>query len=370
MPDVSIAHSVEVKLADRSYAIHIGSGVMQHVASLIPTISSYSQAIIVSDDQVAPLYLAPLQTALSEQLPTHAITLPAGEATKSFAQLEGLLSQILAFQPDRHTLLVALGGGVIGDITGFASSIVLRGIDFVQIPTTLLSQVDSSVGGKTGINSPYGKNLIGSFYQPKAVMIDSNSIATLPMRERLAGYAEIVKYGCISQPAFFDWLEQHGTDVLNAQADALHYAIATSCRAKAAIVSADERESGQRALLNLGHTFGHALEAELGYDGRLLHGEAVAIGIIMAYDLSIRLGLCDAAVLPRLRRHWQHVGLPTDMAHIPHAWDAARLVQHMQHDKKVVKNTMTFILARAIGETMISRNVTEDDLLTLLADYC
>ncbi len=257
---------------------------------------------------------------------------------------------------------------MIGDITGFAAAIVLRGIDYIQIPTTLLSQVDSSVGGKTAINSPHGKNLIGAFHQPRLVLADVGALSTLPRRELLAGYAEVVKYGLLGDPAFFDWCEQNGAALVAGDAAARQYAVLESCRAKAEIVAEDEREEGRRALLNLGHTFGHALEAATGFGPDLLHGEAVAIGIVMAFELSVRLGLCPAADQARVRRHFAAVGLPTGLDALGNRRpDPAALVAHMRRDKKVRDGAITFILVRGIGKAFIARDVAPGEVETLLA---
>lgn len=363
--------TISVDLGERSYPILIGQGLISQAhIHLAPHIKS-DRCIIITDEKVAPHWLETLERSLQRgNISTQAIILPSGEATKSFTQLEKLLGQLLDMKPDRRTTLIALGGGVIGDITGFAASILLRGISFIQIPTTLLSQVDSSVGGKTGINTQQGKNLVGSFYQPQVVLIDTETLSTLPEREMKAGYAEIVKYGCIDQPDFFSWLEEQGSNVLKQSPNELTHAIATSCQAKAAIVAADEREGGKRALLNLGHTFGHSLEAELGYDGRLLHGEAVAIGIIMATDLSVRLNLCPAGDLDRLKKHWQLCGLPVSFNDINHTWTIDALLHHMRQDKKNIGVSMTFILTHGIGKAFISHDITDTLLRDLLADYC
>jgi 3-dehydroquinate synthase len=297
----------------------------------------------------------------------------AGEQTKSFAGLEGLLNRVLELGIERRTTLVALGGGVIGDLTGCAAAVALRGIDFVQIPTTLLAQVDSSVGGKTGINTRHGKNLVGTFYQPRLVLADTDVLDTLPRRELLAGYAEVAKYGLIDDPAFFAWCEANGAAVLSGDAARRTYAIEQSCLAKARIVAADERETTDlRALLNLGHTFGHALEAETDFGGDLLHGEAVGTGMAMAFDLSARLGLCPPADAERVRRHLGAVGLPMRLRTIGgdnrRKWDAARLIGHMRGDKKADDGRLTFILARGIGQAFISREVDEAALRSLLDD--
>ncbi|MBY0355176.1 MAG: 3-dehydroquinate synthase, partial [Rickettsiales bacterium] len=269
------SHSqVKVSLSDRSYTIHIGEGLIAQAGDLIAALRDIKRLIVISDVNVAPLYAAPLMESLqSAGLHVDCLTpLPAGEQTKSFAQLESLLEVVLALQPERGTALLALGGGVIGDLVGFVASIVLRGVPFIQVPTSLLAQVDSSVGGKTAINSRHGKNLIGSFHQPRLVIADTATLQTLPPREKLAGYAEVVKYGLINQPDFFAWLERHGAALLAGDADIVRTAVERCCRAKAEIVSQDEREGGVRALLNLGHTFGHALEKATGYSDMLNHG--------------------------------------------------------------------------------------------------
>jgi 3-dehydroquinate synthase len=270
---------------------------------------------------------------------------------------------------ERSSLLVAFGGGVIGDLAGFAASILLRGLDFIQIPTSLLAQVDSSVGGKTGINTPHGKNLVGSFHQPRLVLADTGVLRTLPKRELLAGYAEVVKYGLIDDPDFFQWLEDHGLAIVEGDPAARRHAILTSCAAKAAIVAEDERESGRRALLNLGHTFGHALEAELGYDQRLLHGEAVAIGLVLAFELSTALGLCPAADTAAVRRHLAAVGLPTDLEAVPGVvWSVEALIEHMRRDKKVRDGRVSFVLVRGIGKAFMAGDIALDDVAALLTD--
>ena len=267
---------------------------------------------IVTDAAVAAHYLAPLQQALGKTglQSRQPVILPSGEATKSFARFEAVCEALLASKIDRRTMLIALGGGVIGDLAGFVAASLLRGLDFIQMPTTLLAQVDSSVGGKTGINTQAGKNLVGAFHQPRLVLADLDSLATLPRREMLAGYAEVIKYGLIIDAPFFAALEKNGPALLAGDQAAQLTAVQRSCALKAAIVGRDPHEHGERALLNLGHTFGHALEALLGYDGRLLHGEGVAIGMILALDLSVRLGLCPADELARVRAHYAAVGLP------------------------------------------------------------
>jgi len=345
--------TVRVELGTRSYDILIGAGEIARAGDRIAEITRGRPPVIVTDENVAPIHLPALRASLAAAglNDAHAIVLPAGEATKSFARLERLCEDILALGVERSTVLIALGGGVVGDIVGFAASILLRGLDFIQIPTTLLSQVDSSVGGKTGINTGRGKNLVGAFHQPRLVVVDTTTLDTLPKREVLAGYAEVVKYGLIRDAAFFDELAAGDAERLIAGAPAARRrAVAVSCRIKAGIVGADERETADRALLNLGHTFGHALEAEMGYDGRVLHGEAVAVGTIMAVDLSVRLGLCPADDLAGIRAHFRAVGLPvrpSDLSNVE--WSVDRLLDHTTRDKKVKDGRITFVLTRGIG---------------------
>ena len=356
--------TLNLELGERSYQIHVGSNLIASAGELISPVLRQSRAIIVTDENVAPLYLEPLTNSLNAaDIASESIVLPAGEQTKSFDQFNVLLETILDLKIERGTALIALGGGVIGDLTGFAAATLLRGIDFIQVPTTVLAQVDSSVGGKTGINTRHGKNLVGAFYQPRLVIADIDTLDTLDQRQVLAGYAEVVKYGLINDPAFFDWLEENGEALCAGNKDHRKRAVMTSCRSKAEIVSADERESNVRALLNLGHTFGHALEAETGFSDTLLHGEAVAIGIALAFDLSARMGLCDASDAQRVRRHYQAVGLrmaPTDVDGV--SWDTDALIRHMASDKKVRDGQVTFVLAKGIGQAFIAGDVTMDDV--------
>lgn len=360
--------TIQLSLGARSYDIFAGSGLLPDAGRLIAPVLRGPQPIIVTDRNVARLHLETLQTGLKKEgIDAPAIILEPGETTKEFAGFEKLCNTILDHRPERGTALIAFGGGVIGDIAGFAASCVLRGIDFIQIPTSLLAQVDSSVGGKTGINTSHGKNLIGSFYQPVMVLADTDVLDTLPSRELLAGYAEVVKYGLLGDADFFSWLEGHGADVIEGIGTARQTAIATSCRAKAAIVAADEKETGDRALLNFGHTFGHALEAETGFSDTLLHGESVAIGMILAFDLSVQLGLCPAEDAARVRRHFAAIGLPGGLEDVPgQVWSAESLLDHMAHDKKVRDGKITFILTRGIGDAFIADSVSPDDVLTLL----
>ncbi len=364
---------IYVDLGARSYDILVGDGLL---ASAGPALRGVVQAAarvpVVTDETVAALHLpalmASLRTAGFEALP---VILPAGEPTKDFLHLQWLCERLLDMRIERGSLLLALGGGVIGDIAGFAAAILLRGIEFVQLPTTLLAQVDSSVGGKTGINTAQGKNLVGAFHQPRLVLADVGVLATLDDRQRRAGYAEVVKYGLINDPAFFAWLEFNGPGLLAGDPELLRRAVAVSCRAKARVVEADEREAGLRALLNLGHTFGHALEAESGFSDALLHGEAVAIGMVLAFELSARMGLAPVGDVRRLRRHLQACGLPCGLDHPALLGASPRtLIAHMWSDKKVASGRLTFILARGIGSAFVCRDVPIESVEALLADAC
>ncbi|WP_119167548.1 3-dehydroquinate synthase [Algihabitans albus] len=370
MPNLT-AERLSVDLGARSYDIAIGPGLIAQAGAEIAGLSDAPKRVVaVTDHHVAELHLATLERSLGNAgLAFDAFVVPAGEASKSFAGFEKLCEALLSAGLERKTWLIALGGGVVGDLTGFAAAVLLRGLDFVQIPTSLLAQVDSSVGGKTGINAAQGKNQVGSFHQPRLVLADSGALATLPRRELLAGYAEVAKYGALGDASFFAWLEEHGPHVIEGDATAQIRAVATSCRAKAEIVAADERESGQRALLNLGHTFGHALEAETGYSAALLHGEAVAIGMVMAFDLSVRLGFCQPEETDRLRRHLAAVGLATDLTDLPQVdWNAERLLSHMRKDKKVANGRLTFVLAQGLGRAFVTQDVPEAEVLALLQD--
>ncbi|MBU0725136.1 MAG: 3-dehydroquinate synthase [Alphaproteobacteria bacterium] len=370
VPAGSDYETLSVDLAGRDYEILIGDNLLARAGALAKPFLGQPRVIIVTDATVAPLHLKTVEESfLDAGIAVAAIIVPAGEGTKRFDRLEALLDEILAARIERRITLVALGGGVIGDLTGFAAAILLRGIDFIQIPTTLLAQVDSSVGGKTGINTRHGKNLVGAFHQPRLVLADTGVLDTLPRRELLAGYAEVVKYGLLGDAGFFDWLEANGAALLAGDTAKRRYAVKVSCAAKAAIVARDEKETGDRALLNLGHTFGHALEAETGFGAMLLHGEGVAIGMVMAFDLSVRLGLCPAADATRARAHLQAVGLPVsplDVAGRQH-WSVDKLLGHMAKDKKVADGRITFILARGIGDAFITRDVDAQAVRDLLA---
>jgi len=347
-----------VDLAAKRYDILIGENLLSQAGGWIKPLLPQPRVIIVTDEHVAAKQLPHLKQSLqSVGIREETIILPPGEQSKSFTQLDALMQKLLDMKPDRKTTLVALGGGVIGDLTGFAASILLRGVPFIQVPTTLLAQVDSSVGGKTGINTPQGKNLVGSFYQPLLVLADTAVLNTLPKRELLSGYAEIVKYGLIDDPEFFHWLESNGKKLIEGDAQARSFAIHKSCAAKAAIVARDEKESGDRALLNLGHTFGHALEAETGFSDTLLHGEAVAIGMCMAFEFSAHIKLCPAEDSARVEQHMKTVGLRTSPLDIRKHWDVEKLMQHFLQDKKAEAGNMTFILARGIGKSYIDKKV-------------
>lgn len=361
MLDTIRPRTVAVELGDRSYDILIGSGLVSDAGRHIGRIAPGSRVLVVSDEAVAARHLDTFRQGLSAGgVESEAFTVPAGEASKSFAMFEKVVDAILAARLERGDIVVALGGGVVGDLAGFAAGVARRGMGFVQVPTSLLAQVDSSVGGKTGINSVHGKNLIGVFHQPLLVLIDTDLLATLPERHMRAGYAEVVKYGLIDEPDFFDWLDGNWPAVFGG-GEALACAIDQSCRAKARVVAADEREHGNRALLNLGHTFGHALEAALGYGDALIHGEGVAIGMAMAFRFSATLGLCPAEDAARVERHLAAVGLPTDLSDLPaEARDADRLIALMAQDKKVQRGTLTFILVRGIGKAYIARDVARD----------
>ena len=360
--------SIRVELADRSYDILIGENLLSNASTYLAPVLARPRIVIITDKTVSSLHLAPLRASLDGAgIQNDVIVVSPGEATKNFTQLQGVLNRLLDLRVERKDTILALGGGVVGDLAGFAAAILHRGVNFVQVPTTLLAQVDSSVGGKTAINAAQGKNLIGAFYQPKMVLSDVATLDSLPTRELRAGYGEVVKYGLIDDFPFFEWLEEHGSDVLSGNRAALCHAIAVSCRSKAAIVARDEREGGDRALLNLGHTFAHALEAESGYDGRLLHGEAVAIGLHMAFALSSELGLCPRQETDRLQRHLISTGLPATVDQIELKGLTPEIImQHMRQDKKVTDGRLTFILARGIGRAFIENNVAEDAVTRML----
>jgi 3-dehydroquinate synthase len=361
--------AVPVALGQRTYDVLIGPGLLSQAPDLIEARLGKARCVIVTDRNVAERHLAPLQAGL-ERRALHAGTavLAPGEATKSFPELAKLCERILETGLERGGIVVALGGGVIGDLAGFAASIVRRGVRFVQVPTTLLAQVDSSVGGKTGINTPQGKNLVGTFHQPSLVLADTGLLATLPAREFRSGYVEAAKYGLLGDAAFFTWLEQNYRAVFAHDMTALARLVGTSVAGKATVVARDETETGDRMLLNLGHTFGHALEAWAGYSDRLLHGEAVAIGICLAFRLCQELALTDEATVQRVVAHFRAAGLPACIADIPGggAPDPAELVKIMGQDKKVRDGKLTLILVRGIGQAFVSRDVSAETIHAFL----
>ena len=358
---------VEVELGTRGYPILIADGLLGSAGAQLAPFARDGRLVIVTDARVWSALGDRFTAALTEAgIAPDPIILPAGEGTKSWEGLRELVEALLARGLERGDRLVAFGGGVIGDLAGFAASIMKRGCGFIQVPTTLLAQVDSSVGGKTAINAAAGKNLVGTFHQPSLVLIDPASLTTLPRREVLAGYAEVVKYGLIDDPAFFAWCEGHGAALIEGDVEARLHAIETSVRAKAAIVAEDEREKGRRALLNLGHTFGHALEAETGFSDRLLHGEAVAAGTVLAFAFSATRGLCSAEDSDRVRAHFVAADLPVSLGEIGIRPDGAALVAHMMHDKKKEGGRLPFILARGIGQAFLARDVELEEVARFL----
>lgn len=361
---------VAVPLGARSYDIVIGPGLIGRAGAEIAGRLPGVRVAVVTDENVASHYLGPLQKSLAEAgIESTAVVLPAGERTKRFDHLMQVCEDVLDARLERGDAVLALGGGVIGDLTGFVAGIVRRGMRFVQIPTSLLAQVDSSVGGKTGINTAHGKNLVGVFHQPALVLADTGVLDTLSDREFRAGYAEMVKYGLIDRPDFFAWLEDHWRDVFAGGAARVR-AIAQSCQAKADVVAADEHEHGRRALLNLGHTFGHALEAATDYDGkRLVHGEGVAIGTVLAHQFSARLNLASPDDAQRVAAHFQTVGLPTRIADIEGTLPPPDiLMTHIAQDKKVKKGKLTFILTRGIGRSFVADDVPSSEVLSFLKE--
>jgi 3-dehydroquinate synthase len=360
---------VRVELGTRGYDVVVGERLIAGADAYLEGVLEGRRVAVVTDETVAALHLNDLLGALDRGgIAHHEIIVPAGEQSKEFPELERVVEGLLDARIERNEAVVALGGGVVGDLAGFAASILRRGVAVVQLPTTLLAQVDSSIGGKTGVNTRHGKNLVGTFHQPRLVLADVSALDTLAEREIRAGYAEIVKYGLIDDAAFFAWLEDNGAAVCAGDRTARRHAVVTSCTAKARVVVADERESGARLLLNLGHTFAHALETETGYGGALLHGEAVAVGLVLAFDLSVRLGLCPEDDAGRLRRHLDAVGLPTSPADFVGPNSVARLADHMAQDKKVRDGRVVFVLARGIGKAFVSRDVEPEAVRSLLAD--
>ncbi|MGH6875329.1 MAG: 3-dehydroquinate synthase [Aestuariivirgaceae bacterium] len=361
--------TVRVELAGRSYDILICSGSLPEAGRILAPLLARPRLVVVTDDNVASLHLDQLTAALTGAgISSRSIVLPHGEATKSFSRLADLCDRLLAEGVERNDMIAALGGGVIGDLTGFAAAILRRGIAYAQLPTTLLAQVDSAVGGKTGINTKLGKNLIGAFHQPSLVIADTELLRTLPQREFRAGYAEVVKYGLLGDREFYDWLDRNSEALGQGNQSALRHAVAVCCATKARIVAADETENNDRALLNLGHTFGHALEAAAGYSSRLLHGEAVAIGMAMAFRFSASLGVCSPADAAEVARHLDRSGLPVSPRQIDGGAPSARqLLDLMHQDKKTRSGRLTFILVNGIGRAFIAPDLDQERLLSFLA---
>ncbi len=355
----SVSHTVRVELGDRSYDILIGRSILPGLGGYFKELFPTSRAIIITDSNVARLHLDTAETSLAEAgVEYHVVVMEPGEKSKSYKGLVKACDAVLDSKLERGDIVVALGGGVIGDLAGFVAGIIRRGMRFIQVPTTLLSQVDSSVGGKTGINTSHGKNLVGLFNQPHLVLADTAVLDTLTPRDFKAGYAEVAKYGLINQPDFFEWLEAHWQGIFDGGPER-EEAIARSCQAKADVVAADEKEANQRALLNLGHTFGHALEGMAAYDAaRIVHGEGVAIGMVLAHEFSARMGLCDPAVTERVVAHLQAVGLPTHIKDIPGQLPKVDLLMdYIAQDKKVSRGSLNFILTRGLGQSFVEKGV-------------
>lgn len=383
-PDVTTGHVLDaltawtpprrlsVVLSSTSYDVVIGDGLLARAGALLAPVLPQKRAVVVTDRAVAGLHLDTLMAGLAETgIAASSIVIDGGEANKNLETWQTIVGELLAAKVERRTAVIALGGGIVGDLAGFAAATTLRGLPFVQIPTTLLSQVDSSVGGKTGVNTKFGKNLVGAFYQPKMVLADTGVLATLPPRELRAGYAEIVKAGMIGDLGFFEWCEAHGAAVCNGDRDAQAEAIQRACAFKANVVGDDEREekpNDGRALLNLGHTFGHALEADYGYDGGLLHGEGVGVGLGLAFKLSARLGHCSRDDAERVVSHVASVGMAADLRMLNRRFSASALVGHMKQDKKVRDGALRFVLARGIGQAFTSSDVPEQAVVDLLRD--
>ncbi len=361
---------VPVNLGERSYEVRIGPGLIDRAGAEIAPLLRRLRVVVVTDETVAGLHLARLSAALqAEGIAVSALALPSGEATKGWPQFARCVEWLLEQKVERRDVVVAFGGGVIGDLVGFAAAVLRRGVRFVQLPTTLLAQVDSSVGGKTGINTAQGKNLVGAFHQPSLVLADTAVLDTLAARDLLSGYGEVVKYGLLGDAGFFDWLEGAGPALAAGDAAARLRAVTRSVEMKAGIVSRDETEEGERALLNLGHTFCHALEKATGYSDRLLHGEGVAIGCALAFELSSRLGLCSQEDPSRVRAHLRAMGMKVDIADIPGDLPGPEaLLALMAQDKKVIDGRLRFVLARGIGQAFVAEDVAADQVLRLLSD--
>ena len=354
-----MTQTVPVAVAGKPYDVLIGPGLIERAGALIRPLLKRPRLAVVMDETVGALHGAALAASLGAAgIAFHPVVIRPGEEAKSFAGLEGLCGALLALELDRGDLVAAFGGGVVGDLAGFAAAILKRGIDFVQLPTTLLAQVDSSVGGKTAIDTPRGKNLVGAFHQPRLVLADLDVLASLPRRELVCGYAEVIKYGLLGDRAFFEWLEANSADVLALDDAALSYAVRRSVGMKAEIVAEDEREVGRRALLNLGHTFAHALEAETGFGEALKHGEAVGIGMALAFRFSVHLGSCPGQDAARAARALADAGLPTQLPALDgHPFRADALIAHMAQDKKAEGGALTFILARGLGDAFVAKGV-------------
>ena len=361
---------IDVNLGDRSYTIHIGTDLLKSSGEFIYPILNRKKIAIVTDENVASLHLSKLKKCLMEMnIEVSVLILPAGESTKSWQYIEKTVEWLLSQHIERDDVIIAFGGGVIGDLVGFAASILRRGVRFVQIPTSLLAQVDSSVGGKTGINSSYGKNLIGAFYQPQMVLADISLLNTLTSRDFLAGYGEVMKYGLLGDYDFFVWLEENALEMANGDVEKRIYAVKRSCEMKANIVAQDEKEKGQRALLNLGHTFCHALETATGLSDRLLHGEGVGIGCALAFETSMRLGLCSQEAPSRVRAHLKKMGMKVSLSDIPGSLpNPEDLISLMKQDKKAVDGKISFIMARDIGEAFILPQIDLDLVKNVLSD--
>jgi len=355
--------TLNVELGNRSYPIIVGNGLLRDAALLAPYIAG-EEAVVVTNETVAPLYLDQVTTALKDQRLICQV-LPDGEQFKNFETLQSIFDTLLENRCSRDTTLIALGGGVVGDVVGFAAACYQRGVAFIQLPTTLLAQVDSAVGGKTAVNHPHGKNMIGAFHQPACVIADTGTLATLDRRQLAAGIAEVIKYGLIRDPEFFAWLEENIEPLLRFEDDALEFVILESCRHKAQVVANDEREAGERALLNLGHTFGHAIEAATGYD-RWLHGEAVAVGMLMAATMSQKMDWLDTAGVERIRELLLRAGLPVK---VPDKMSPSDFMSHMTVDKKVSGGRIRLVLLKAIGDAVLSSDYPDDVLAEVLAEF-
>ena len=365
-----MSETIKIDLDARSYDVHVGAGLLARAGALIAPFAPNKRVFIVTDANVAKLHRAALVASLEEHsIANWTIVLPPGEEQKNFDGLERVTRQLLQAGISRNDLIVAFGGGVMGDLAGFSAGVTMRGVDFVQIPTTLLAQVDSSVGGKTAIDTPEGKNLVGLFHQPRLVLADQDVLRTLPARELLCGYAEIVKIGLINDPSFYEWCEANAQLILACEPQALAQAVSAAVKAKAAIVAADEREAGVRALLNLGHTFGHALETQAGYSHALLHGEAVGAGMALAYAYSARLGLMSKQDATRVRAHLESAGFNTNLRTLPGApFEADKLIALMAGDKKAEAGRLTLVLARGIGQAFVQKDADAASLRAFLEE--